>query len=512
MHALYSLVLLNKCYPGVDVATAKVKLAGMLKLDKQTLDRLLAKQEVVIKRKLDKSAAQKYSDSLSQTGFMVSIKEEVPPVAPSLSLVEKERSESAAVKPDEHQSDTGNVYRSPQVDTDPRRRAFCRQCGTQISTEVPYCPACGAGQMIGIAKNKYVAGILAIFTGFLGIHRFYLGQWWGIFYTLLLFTGLPVIISLVEGIVFLCTPKQRWLRHYGNVTASTPIGAIIGGIIGGVVIVGILAAIAIPAYHDYTIRAKISDGLAFSEQAREQLSLFIRANNVFPDSNTQAGLPETINNEIVSSIRVSKGGLLTIQFRKEITHQPRQTIVYRPSLVNGQVEWDCSGGSLGPRFRPRACRASSDSRGGVKDIISTDGRLSVTVPSHWNVIEKLNEEAVLQVAQLRDENYLIVLAESKMDFETSVSVQEYGELVSNIILSSLEQSELIAGPMSLEVNGHPAVSYEVVGRTQRVNIYYYLVVAQSDEEYFQLVSWTLKSRMNRNKPTLQQVIKSFKVQ
>ncbi|MBU2711364.1 NINE protein [Zooshikella harenae] len=497
------------------MATAKVKLAGMLKLDKQTLDHLLTKQEVVIKRKLDKAAAQKYSDSLSQTGFMVSIKEEVPPSAPPLTFVEQENTEKhaeAASQAGESRSDEGNVYRSPQVDVDISRRVFCRQCGAQISVNASFCPACGTGQIIGKAKSKYVAGLLAIFCGFLGIHRFYLGHWWGIFYILLMGTGLSFIISIIEGIVFLCTPKESWLRRYGNVPTSTPIAAIIGGILAVIVIVGILAAIAIPAYQDYVVRAKVREGLTFSEQAREQLSLFIRANNVFPESNTQAGLPETINNEIVSSIRVSKGGLLTIQFRKEITHQPSQTIVYRPSLVNGWVEWDCSGGSLEPKFRPSECRASDDSGDGVKDIISADGRLSVTVPSRWNVIKQLNEEAVLQAAQLRDENYLIVLAESKIDFEESISVREYGELVSNIILSSLEQSELIAGPTSLEVNGQPALSYEIVGRTQRVNIYYYLVVAQNDEEYFQLVSWTLKSRMNRNKPTLQQVIKSFKVQ
>ncbi|RDH43964.1 NINE protein [Zooshikella ganghwensis] len=513
MHALYSLVLLNKCYPGVDEAAAKVKLAGMLKLDKQTLERLLAKQEVVIKRKLDKEAAQKYSDSLSQTGFMVSIKEEAPPIESSLSLVAKEttdRSSEPTRQPDEAQPEAGNVYRSPQVDVDISRRVFCRHCGAQISAEATFCSACGVGQVIGSPKNKYIAGFLAIFLGFLGVHRFYLGQWWGVFYILLFLTGLSLIISIIEGIVFLCTPKVSWLRRYGNVPPTTPIVAIIVGIIAFIMVAGILASIAIPAYQDYAIRAKIGEGLSFSEQAKEQLSLFIQANNIFPESNAQAGLPETMSNEIVSSVRVSKGGLLTIQFHKEVTHQPGQTITFRPTLVNGRVEWDCSGGSLLAKYRPIACRSSSESVGGVKQVDSADGRLSVKVPSRWNMIEQLHEEAVLQVAHLRDENYLVILAESKTDFAENVDIGKYGKQVSEIILTNFEQSELISGPTSLEINGQPAFSYEIIGQAQRVNIYYYFVVAQSDEEYFQLVSWTLKSRMNTNKPTLQQITQSFK--
>ncbi|WP_051311234.1 pilin [Zooshikella ganghwensis] len=513
MHALYSLVLLNKCYPGVDEAAAKVKLAGMLKLDKQTLERLLAKQEVVIKRKLDKEAAQKYSDSLSQTGFMVSIKEEAPPIESSLSLVAKEttdKSSEPTCQPDEAQPEAGNVYRSPQVDVDISRRVFCRHCGAQLSAEAYSCPTCGARQIIGKEKNKYVAGCLAIFLGFIGVHRFYLGQWWGIFYILLIGTGLSLIISIIEGIVFLCTPKSNWLRRYGNVPATTPVAAIIVGIFAFIIIVGILAAIAIPAYHDYVVRAKVSEGLAFCERAKEQLALYIQANNSFPESNTQAGLPETMGNEIVSSIQVSKGGVLTVKFHKEVTHQPGQTIKLRPSLVNGQVEWDCLGGNLAPKYRPSTCRSSSDAQSKVKEVVSEDGSLSVTVPSRWKVMEQSHDEAVLQVGHLRDENYLIILAESKVDFVESVGISEYGEQVTDTILNNLAQSALISGPTSLEINGQPALSYEIVGQAQRVNIYYYLAVAQSDEAYFQLVTWTLKSRTNKNKPTLQQVIKSFK--
>ena len=60
-----------------------------------------------------------------------------------------------------------------------------------------------------------VAGTLALFLGGLGIHRFYLGQWWGVFYLLLCWTLVPSIIAFIEGIVFFSTSDENWDRKFG---------------------------------------------------------------------------------------------------------------------------------------------------------------------------------------------------------------------------------------------------------------------------------------------------------
>ncbi|MEL6863962.1 MAG: NINE protein [Bacteroidota bacterium] len=53
-------------------------------------------------------------------------------------------------------------------------------------------------------KNKTVAALLAIFTGWVGVHRFYLGQTGlGIFYIFLMFTGISFILSFIDFIVFM---------------------------------------------------------------------------------------------------------------------------------------------------------------------------------------------------------------------------------------------------------------------------------------------------------------------
>ena len=93
---------------------------------------------------------------------------------------------------------------------------YCRGCGKELHESARACPHCGATQ--GVAnqgKSKVVAGLLAFFLGGIGIHRFYLGQWWGILYFLFFWTFIPAIISFFEAIVFLCTSDESWNRKYG---------------------------------------------------------------------------------------------------------------------------------------------------------------------------------------------------------------------------------------------------------------------------------------------------------
>jgi TM2 domain-containing membrane protein YozV len=102
------------------------------------------------------------------------------------------------------------------VDGDPdMEMVFCRGCGKEIHRTATSCPHCGARQRSGSRKSKTVAGILALFLGGLGIHRFYLGQWIGLLYLLFCWTFIPSIIAFVEAIVFFVTSEEAWDQKYG---------------------------------------------------------------------------------------------------------------------------------------------------------------------------------------------------------------------------------------------------------------------------------------------------------
>ncbi len=73
-------------------------------------------------------------------------------------------------------------------------------------------------------KNKYVAGILAILLGDLGIHKFYLGKiGWGIVYLLFYWTGIPAIVGLIEGIIYLCTDEETFQVKYCGMPPSVAV-------------------------------------------------------------------------------------------------------------------------------------------------------------------------------------------------------------------------------------------------------------------------------------------------
>jgi len=82
---------------------------------------------------------------------------------------------------------------------------FCSNCAKEISQSAKTCPHCGhpvRGQQAGGLKSKVVFVILALFLGGLGIHRMYIGDvGLGILYLLFCWTGIPIIVAMVEALV-----------------------------------------------------------------------------------------------------------------------------------------------------------------------------------------------------------------------------------------------------------------------------------------------------------------------
>jgi TM2 domain-containing membrane protein YozV len=66
-------------------------------------------------------------------------------------------------------------------------------------------------------KNRIAAGLLAIFVGGFGIHRFYLGDATGIWYLLFCWTLIPSFIAFIEGIIYLTSDDNSWNAKYNTV-------------------------------------------------------------------------------------------------------------------------------------------------------------------------------------------------------------------------------------------------------------------------------------------------------
>lgn len=120
-----------------------------------------------------------------------------------------------------------------------------------------------------------------------------------------------------------------------------------------VAIVGILAAVAVPAYQDYTIRARVSEALNMAAAAKLAVSEYATSENALPaDQNATGYASPTTDN--VASITIAGGGLITVTTTAAAGNG---TITLTPTFneTNGVV-WACAAGSLAARYLPASCR------------------------------------------------------------------------------------------------------------------------------------------------------------
>lgn len=122
-----------------------------------------------------------------------------------------------------------------------------------------------------------------------------------------------------------------------------------------VAIVGILAAIAIPAYQDYTIRARVTEGLSRASAAKLAISETTITNSALPATQAATGYTSPAATTNVTSIVIGNNGVITITFTAAAGGG---TLLMTPTLrANGDLTWDCkTGGSLLTKYRPASCR------------------------------------------------------------------------------------------------------------------------------------------------------------
>jgi type IV pilus assembly protein PilA len=120
-----------------------------------------------------------------------------------------------------------------------------------------------------------------------------------------------------------------------------------------VAIIGILAAIAIPAYQDYLIRSQVSEGLTMASAAKASVSEYYANRGSWPADNSAAGLGSAANiqGKYVSAITVAGGGI-TIDYGNEankvLTDNDAKVGLTPGASVNGDVIWRCGSPAANP--------------------------------------------------------------------------------------------------------------------------------------------------------------------
>ena len=132
-----------------------------------------------------------------------------------------------------------------------------------------------------------------------------------------------------------------------------------------VAIIGILAAIAIPAYQDYMIRAKVTEGLSLAQAAK----LAVEENAQFGTPAANGGLAAGwtapgATTSVTSIATAADTGQITITYSATagagtiimVPNAPAGTALAAGTVPATNIVWTCNTGSLVTKYRPASCR------------------------------------------------------------------------------------------------------------------------------------------------------------
>jgi type IV pilus assembly protein PilA len=128
-----------------------------------------------------------------------------------------------------------------------------------------------------------------------------------------------------------------------------------------VAIIAILAAIALPAYQDYTIRSQVSEGAVLADGAKTSLAEFYTNRGSYPASNLSAGLAgsASIQGNYVASLNAAGGGAGVIQAKfgnKANVKISGSVLTFSAySKGGGSIAWTCKS-TMASKYLPTSCR------------------------------------------------------------------------------------------------------------------------------------------------------------
>ncbi|CWO14758.1 pilin [Neisseria meningitidis] len=112
-----------------------------------------------------------------------------------------------------------------------------------------------------------------------------------------------------------------------------------------IAIVGILAAVALPAYQDYTARAQVSEAILLAEGQKSAVTEYYLNHGIWPKNNTSAGVASSatdIKGKYVKSVEV-KNGVVTAEMKSSGVNKEIQgkKLSLWAKRQDGSVKWFC---------------------------------------------------------------------------------------------------------------------------------------------------------------------------
>ncbi|MGH8190726.1 MAG: RDD family protein [Rhodanobacteraceae bacterium] len=224
--------------------------------------------------------------------------------------------------------------------------------GLQVTDE--YGRRIGFGRATGRYFGKYVSALI------LGI-GFLLAAW------------TPRKQALHDLMAGCCVVRKSGLAEWraelqAGLATSVPAGPgmpgwaialiVIAGCFFLIPIAAIVAAIAIPAYQNYTVRSEVAQGIQMTARPRALIAEYIGRRGALPDSNADVGLPRpgSIHTQYVSSVQVAEGKVVVTYGNQADRAIRGGHVVISPEGSAAMLHWRCSSPDIRDEYLPGKCR------------------------------------------------------------------------------------------------------------------------------------------------------------
>ena len=159
--------------------------------------------------------------------------------------------------------------------------------------------------------------------------------------------------------------------------------------------------------------------------------------------------------------------------------------------------------------------------GDTEQLVTIGNKYSVSLPSFLvKASTTLNEDASLQYLHTWKEFYVIVIDETKSEFQKALVDNNLTDVYENdiegyssLLLDNFEQVISISnksGIVATQINNMPARLITINGRAEGIDVFYSLAFIQGKERYYQVMAWTLSSKEYEYKVIKEKIMYSLR--
>ena len=152
-------------------------------------------------------------------------------------------------------------------------------------------------------------------------------------------------------------------------------------------------------------------------------------------------------------------------------------------------------------------------------LFSVGEKYTLTIPDFLNKTNDLNEDASLQYEHLRKELYVLVIDENKKELydilEENELVDTYAKSLEGFTKLFLDGFEGdpnfpdVPDASDEQINGLPAKIITMDGKAEDVDIHYKIALVEGKDDFYQIMTWTIKSMKAEHSTDMDDLLRSF---